>query len=248
MTVKTLPQDRGICQAPPVETSHSPPEQQPLAHRNTSLSISPGNSNKKVPGNSRELYSYGVPKKRKILTCELFNKRFDEIRHYLGRNIGLNSAEREGILRLLRFYAYYGRVYPKASQIAGEEPELSPAMAAWRVEQGLGSPPRKSYGCSKRSFWRAIAKLREDDLVQVHNRYLHGRQISNCYRLDKLILCIVEWLLEHGKRYLNLLSMPREIFDALHIRNFWRLIWYAKVDLSKAVPLQPGLNQEGGTP
>ena len=225
MTVQTLPKDQGVCQAPPVETSHFTPGQQPLAHRNSSLSISSGRSNKKVPGNSRELYSYGVPIKRKILTCELYNKRFDEIRHYLDRNMGLTLAEREGILRLLRIYAYYGKVYPKASQIADD----------------FGNMIK---GCSKRSFWRAIAKLREDELITVHNRYLHGRQISNCYRLDKLILCLVEWLLEHGKRYLNLLSMPREIFDALHMTNFWRLIWYARVDLSKAVPVQIGLDHE----
>ena len=229
MLLKTLPQDRGSCQVPLEKSSHSPPEQQPLAYRNASLSIPPSNKDKRILGDSRELYSYGVPMKRKILTCELYNKRFDEIRHYLDRNLGLTLAEREGILRMLRIYAYYGRVYPKASQIADDFGNMVP-------------------GCSKRSFWRAIAKLREGGLVQVHNRYLHGRQISNCYRLDKLILCLVRWLLEHGTRYLNLLRLPRELFDALHMANFWRLIWYAKADLSKAVPVQPGLNQEGGTP
>ncbi|GAI67379.1 unnamed protein product [marine sediment metagenome] len=228
-TLKTIPKSQGVCQAPLVEISHSPPEQQTLAHRNASLSIPPSNKKEREPGNSRELYSYGVPMKRKILTCELYNKRFDEIRHYLDRNMGLTLAEREGILRLLRIYAYYGRVYPKASQIADD----------------FGNMIK---GCSKRSFWRAIAKLREDGLVQVHNRFLHGRQISNCYRLDKLILCLVRWLLEHGSRYLDLLRLPRELFDALHIQDFWRLIWCAKADLSKAVPVQPGLNQEGGTP
>ena len=217
-----------ICQDPPVEISHSPPEPQPLAHRNLSPLISSTDKKEREPGNSRDLYSYGVPMKRKILTVELFNKRFDEIRHYLDRNIGLTLAERDGILRMLRIYAYYGRVYPKASQIADDFGNMVP-------------------GCSKRSFWRAIAKLREDGLIQVRNRFLHGRQISNCYRLDKLILCLVRWLLEHGSRYLNLLKLPRELFDALHIQDFWRLIWSAKADLSKAVPVQPGLNQEGGT-
>ena len=197
-----------------------------MAHRNTSLSKTSDNRNQRVSGDSRDLYSYGVPMKRKVLTVGLYNKHFDEIRHYLAGNIGLTLAERDSILRMLRIYAYYGRVYPKASQIADDFGNMVP-------------------GCSKRSFWRAIAKLREDGLIQVHNRYLHGRQISNCYRLDKLILCLVRWLLEHGKRYL---SLPRELFDALHMANFWRLIWYAKVDLSKAVPVQPGLNQEGGTP
>ena len=227
--VTTLPKDQKICQAPRVETSHSPPGQQPLAHRNSSYPLSSDSiGTKKEPGTSRDLYSYGVPTRRKILTCELYNKRFDEIRHYLDRNIGLTLAERDGILRLLRIYAYYGRVYPKASQVADDFGNMVP-------------------GCSKRSFWRAIAKLREDGLVQVHNRYLHGRQISNCYRLDKLILCLVRWLLEHGPRYLNLLSLPRELCNALQIANFWRLIRSARVDLSKAVPVQLRLNQEGGT-
>ncbi|MBA7477899.1 hypothetical protein ES707_13314 [subsurface metagenome] len=223
MTVKIIPKNQGICQAPPVKISHSPPEQQPLAHRNASLSEYPGNKEKRVPKDSRDLYSYGVPTSRKILTVELYNKRFDEIRHYLDRNIGLTLAERDGILRMLRIYAYYGRVYPKASQIADDFGNMIP-------------------GCSKRSFWRAVAKLREDGLIQVRNRFLHGRQISNCYRLDKLILCLVRWLLEHGSRYLNLLKLPRELYDALHIQDFWRLIWCAKADLSKAVPVQPGLN------
>ena len=129
-----------ICQAPPGKIIHSPPDQKPLAHRNAPLSILPGNRGKKVPGDSRELYSYGVPTSRKILTCELY--------------------------------------------------------------------------------------------------------ISNCYRLDKLILCLVRWLLEHGSRYLNLNKLARELYDALHGANFWRLIWSAKADLSKATPI---LNQEGGT-
>jgi len=167
--------------------------------------------------------------KRKMLTCELYTRRFDEIRNYLDRNIGLTTAEREGILRMLRIYAYYGRVYPKASQIASDFGHMIP-------------------GCSKRSFWRGIAKLREGGLVQVRNRYLHGRQISNCYRLDKLILCLVKFLLEHGNRYLGLLKLPRELFDAISMPNFWRLIRLAKVDLSKAVPVKIALNQEGGTP
>ena len=229
MTVNTLPKEKVICQVPPEKISYPPPEQQPLAHRNASLLKYPGDKKEREPGDSRDLYSYGVPMKRKILTVELYIKRFDEIRHYLEQNIGLTLAERDGILRMLRIYAYYGRVYPKASQIADDFGNMIP-------------------GCSKRSFWRAIAKLREDGLIQVRNRFLHGRQISNCYRLDKLILCLVRWLLEHGSRYLNLLKLPRELFDALHIQNFWRLIWCAKADLSKAVPVQPGLNQEGGTP
>ncbi|MBA7523846.1 hypothetical protein ES705_15980 [subsurface metagenome] len=207
---------------PVTKVCQAPPGQKTLAHRNLPLSNSYYRSRKRLPGTTRDLYSYGVPMPRKLLTVELYNRRFDEIRRYLADNIGLTLAERESILRLLRIYAYYGRVYPKASQIADD----------------FGNMMK---GCSKRSFWRAIAKLREDGMIQVCHRYLHGRQISNCYRLDKLILCLVRCLLEHGKRYLNLVALARELFDALHIPDFWRLIWSAKVDLCKAVPIkEPG--------
>ena len=217
-----------------------------MAHRNASLSIPPEKEDRTLPDLEREPYSYGVPSSRKILTIELFLNRLPEIKYYLDRYVGLNPAEIEVSVRLIRFYAYYGKVYPKASQIA-QEPELSPAMAEWREDQGLGSLPRKSYGCSIRTHWRTIFKLREAGLIEVKNRFLHGRQISNCYRLDKLILCIVRWLLEHGKRNLNLLKLPWDIFDALHLKDFWRVIWYAKVDLSKAVPVKIPI-QEGCTP
>ncbi|MBA7546576.1 hypothetical protein ES705_38968 [subsurface metagenome] len=195
-----------------------------VAHRNASL------SNIRSSSILNNLWSYGVPTSKKILTVDLFIKRYDEIRRYLAQGVGLTPSEREAILRLLRIYCYYGRVYPKASQIAEEEPELSPAMAAWRVDQGLGSPPRKSYDCSKRSFWRAIAKLREGGFIQVGNRFLHGRQISNTYRLDKLVICLVRYLMEHGSRYLGKIS--RQLLDNLANPAFWRLIYQAKVNLA----------------
>lgn len=209
MTLKTIPQDQEICQVPPVKIPHSPPDQQPLAHRNASPSSSP--DSKKVPGNSRDLWSYGVPVNKKILTIDLYFKRFDQIRRFLEQQVGLTLAEREGILRLLRIYCYYGKVYPKAEQIADD----------------FGNMVK---GCSKRSFWRAIAKLREDDFIQVGNRFLHGRQISNSYRLDKLVICLVRYLMEHGSRYLGKIS--RQLLDKLVSPEFWRLIRQAKVNLA----------------
>ena len=152
-----------------------------------------------------------MPADKKILTIELFIKRFDEIRRFLEQRAGLTIAEREAVLRLLRIYCYYGRVYPKAEQIADD----------------FGNMTK---GCSKRSFWRAIYKLREDGLVQVHNRYLHGRQISNTYRLDKLVICLVRYLMEHGCRYLGKIS--RQLLNNLAIPGFWRLIRQAKVNLA----------------
>lgn len=159
---------------------------------------------------SRDLFTYGVPPEKKLLTVDLYNRRFYLVRHYLDY-IGLTLAERAGILRMLRIYAYYGRVYPKASQISDDFGNMVP-------------------GCSKRSFWRAIAKLREDGLIQVYNRFLHGRQISNCYRLDKLIVCLVRFLMEHSGLVLGAIS--RQLRDALVNPKFWRLIQGAMVNLS----------------
>ncbi|MBA7513523.1 hypothetical protein ES705_05539 [subsurface metagenome] len=179
----------------------------PVAHRNASLHSTYDLSNKDYGS----LWSYGVPSSKKILTVELYIKRFDQIRYFLIQSAGLTLSEREAILRLLRIYCYYGRVYPKAEQIADD----------------FGNMTR---GCSKRSFWRAIAKLREDGFIQVGNRFLHGRQISNCYRLDKLVICLVRYLMEHGSRYLGKIS--RQLLDSLANPDFWRLIHQAKVNLA----------------
>ncbi|GAI35243.1 unnamed protein product, partial [marine sediment metagenome] len=76
------------------------------------------------------------------------------------RKMKLTTAEREVTLRLLRFWAYYGNVYPKASTVAAEP------------------------GCSKATFWRTIALLERLGLMRRINRYVirpHA-QISNLYR------------------------------------------------------------------
>ena len=216
MTTATTPPSTTTLSKEPIYCQ-PPPTKKTLAHRNDTIS---GSNPIRSQSTNLDLYSYGVPMRRKILTVELYNKRFHEIRNYLAGNLGLTLAEREGILRLLRLYAYYGRVYPKASQIADD----------------FGNMVK---GCSKRSFWRAIAKLRDGGMIQVRHRFLHGRQISNCYRLDKLILCLVRWLLEHSTHYLKLGTLAKEHFNALHVSNFWRLIWSANVDLCKALTIQP---------
>ena len=174
---------------------------QSMAHCNPSLPFK-----KPFKEDNQDLLAYGVPPDKKLLTVDLYNRHFYLIRRYLGW-IGLTTSEREAILRLLRFYCYYGRVYPKAAQISNE---------------GLG--------CSKRSFWRAIAILREADLIRVYNRFLHGRQISNCYRLDKLIVCLVRFLMEHSGSVLG--SISRQLHDALVNPQFWRLIPGANINLS----------------
>ena len=178
---------------------------QDMAHRKPSTYPSSNNTT----GDKDRFWSYGVPSGRRILTPGLFNKRFDQIRRYLV-SIGLTTADREAILRLLRLYCYYGRVYPKAAQIA-QDP-----------------------GCSKRSFWRAIAKLDSMGLIEVANRFYQGRQISNCYRLDKLVVILARFLAEHGCQFAGFALYVVKCFGA----GFWHSIGAARVRLVDPVPIQ----------
>lgn len=185
------------------------PTLKPLAHRN-SLSPYPYNGN---PSNNNVLLdhlTYGVPTKRRILTPGIFNKRFDRIRHYLF-SMGLTPAEREIALKLLRLYTYYGRLYPKANYFADYP------------------------GCSKRTFWRAVAKLEALGVLERIHRYLHHLQISNAYRIDKLVVILARYLAEHGCQFKD--KFTRLL---LHRTNtaFWRTIWTATVRLRDPIPVQ----------
>ena len=106
-------------------------------------------------------------------------KKCDTIRGCLEGLLGFTCAEREVVLRLLRFNSYYKDVYPKASTVCSEP------------------------GCSKRTFWRVMRKLQDAGLVQVVNRYVirEHSQISNLYRLHKLLILLVRWLAEQGQRF-----------------------------------------------
>ncbi len=122
---------------------------------------------------------HGVSPSERLINRELYIKRFDRIRECLVVHLGLTCAQREVVLRLLRLWAYYGLVYPKASQVA----ELP--------------------GCSTATFWRTVRLLRDANLIQVINRFLirpHA-QISNIYRLDELAKLIFRYLQEHGQAY-----------------------------------------------
>ena len=138
---------------------------------------------------------YGVSRSRRILTPGLLLKKFDSIRDCLQYAIGLTTAQREATLRLLRYWAYYGHVYVKEAQVTSEP------------------------GCSKATYWRTIRLLRDLGLVQVTNRFVirpHA-QISNLYRLDRLILRLARYLAEHGQRFREkwlqpLLSISGAIF------------------------------------
>ncbi len=152
---------------------------------------------------------YGVPQTRRILTMGMFHKNHDEILHQLTW-LGLETRERDAIFKLLELFIYYGKVYPKAADIADQ-----------------------AY-ISKRTFWRAIGKLRELGVVEVLNRYAKHRQISNLYRLDKLVLLLARILAEHGHNLgnfgINLVSL---------LAHFWQEIWSVEINLSLTAPVKP---------
>ncbi|MBA7659674.1 hypothetical protein ES703_67661 [subsurface metagenome] len=182
--------------------------QKPLAQRNSSTYL-PKNTPPYNSDTILERLTYGVPTERRLLSPGIFNKKFDRIRDYLV-TIDLTPSERQIVLQLLRLYAYYGKVYPKAS-------EFSPLP-----------------GSSIRTFWRAVAKLEELGLVDRINRYLHHLQISNAYRLDKLILILARWLAEHGYPFTDKFTLA---ILRLTDRSFWRIIGTIKVRLRDSKPV-----------
>lgn len=138
---------------------------------------------------------YGVSRTYRVLSPQLLLRKWNYIRSFMEDTLDLAPAQRTVIFRLLTLWAYYGSVYPKESQVT-EDP-----------------------GCSKATFWRTIRLLKELGLVHVINRYVirpHA-QISNLYRLDKLVLVIARYLAEHGAGFLEkwlkpYLAMPGSLF------------------------------------
>lgn len=181
---------------------------QPLAHRKA-ISDIPSLNGRPIEDTLLLRLTYGVPTERRLLTPGIFNKRFDRIRDYLS-GIGLTPAERQVALNLLRLYCYYGKVYPKATCFTEER------------------------GCSRRTFWRAVAKLEELGLLDRINRYLHHLQISNAYRLDKLIVILTRLLSEHGHPFTDKFTLALLKFTD---RQFWRTIWTARIRLRDPEPV-----------
>ncbi len=143
---------------------------------------------------------YGVSPAFRVLSPQVLLKRFDHVRDCLQDVLGLTGSQREAVLRLLRIFAYYGQVYPKASLIAAQP------------------------GCSKATYWRTIRHLEALGLIEVINRYIvrpHA-QISNLYRLDRLIILIARYLAEHGVHFAERWLEP---YLAMAGSIFWRLAW-----------------------
>ncbi len=212
MTTTIIDQEETSCQPPtgtPPYFSPTPDERtippQPTAHRNP---LSPDNNKIYYKKGIEIEKRYGVPQTRRILTMGMFHKHHHDIRHQLVR-LGLETRERDAIFKLLELYIYYGKVYPKAADIADQ-----------------------TY-ISKRTFWRAIGKLREIGAVEVLNRYVNHRQISNCYRLDKLVVMLARYLAEHGH------NIGKWALDLIcFFKQFWSEIWDADINLSLTAPIK----------
>jgi len=143
---------------------------------------------------------YGVSRSYRVLSPQLLLKKYDYVRACLAETLGLTVAQREVALRLLRLWAYYGQVYPKEAQVTGDP------------------------GCSKSTYWRTVRILRELGLVHVINRYVirpHA-QISNLYRLDRLVLLIARYLAEHGTGFFE---KWLKTYLSMSGRLFWTLIY-----------------------
>ena len=138
---------------------------------------------------------YGVSRNDRVLSKGVLLKRFNQVRRCLSDVVGLSTSECEATLRLLRLWAYYGEVYPKASQVCSEP------------------------GCSKATFWRTVAYLQDIALIDVVSRFIirpHA-QISNLYLLKGLIIVIARYLAEHGQAFREkwlepYLVMPGHLF------------------------------------
>lgn len=154
---------------------------------------------------------YGVSSSHRVLSKGLFLKRFDQVRSCLSDVLALSTCEREATLRLLRLWAYYGKVYPKASQVCSEP------------------------GCSKATFWRTVAYLKDLGLIDVIPRFLirpHA-QISNLYLLKKLIIVIARYLAEHGTAFQEKWLVPYLVMPA---SLFWRSHFAALQPLGVPLP------------
>lgn len=142
---------------------------------------------------------YGVSSSHRLFSPQMFVKKFDYIRDCLRYCLGLSVAQREIALRLLRYWAYYGYVYPKAAQVCSDP------------------------GCSKATYWRTVRLLQDEGLITVVNRFVirpHA-QISNLYRLDRLVQLIARYLAEH------IAHVWPDWFDSiLHLTwfEFWNII------------------------
>lgn len=170
--------------------------------------------------NNSSRVPYGVS--RPLLTPGLLIKRHERIRAFMEGTLNLTQTQAEVCLRLVRTYSYYGVVYPKATQVA-YAPNRE-AEARYGIINPRSSVVTGDRGCSVATFWRTIRKLEDSGLLVVTNRYINRShaQISNLYRLDKLIMAIVRYLAEHGTKFVSKYLEP---YLQLPGSIFWRVLF-----------------------
>ncbi len=227
MTLSTLEQRSPSCQVltgqkcpedekEPVSSESlplPPPSAQSTAHHNALSPVVDKIYFKK--GIERER-RYGVPSTYRILTMGNYHKHHADINTMLRVVLGLENRERSAIFCLLRLFLYYGKVYPKAADVAEQE------------------------YISKRTFWRAMEKLRDLGVLEVINRYINHKQISNLYRLDKLVVMIARFIAEHHPTIFGDFGDNLTSF----FRSFWDEIWDTDINLSLPAPVK--LSAAGG--
>ncbi|MBA7524813.1 hypothetical protein ES705_16957 [subsurface metagenome] len=225
MTISTIAHKSPVCQGPPASEvglpklppayDESSPSPLSTAHHNA-LSNYSGNiySKRGIEVEKR----YGVPQTYRILTMGNYHKHHDDINTMLRVVCGLENRERVAIFCLFRLFLYYGKVYPKAADVADQE------------------------YISKRTVWRAIGKLRDLGVVEVINRYVKHKQISNLYRLDKLVVMIARFISEHHPTIFGHFGDKLTSF----FRSFWDEIWDADINLSLGAPVKFILAGAGG--
>lgn len=175
-----------------------------MTHHKVSLS----RNHKMIVSYSKYVYgTYGVSSSYRVLTKGLFHKRFDQVRDCLQYVLRLPTCKRSIVLELLRLWSYYGEVYPKAQQVALE-----------------------SYS-SKSTFWRTVLYMEKAGLLKRIPRYVlrpHA-QISNLYRLDKLLILIARYLAEHGTAFYEKWLKP---YLTIPGSQFWtKTIWLKQLEL-----------------
>ncbi|MBA7554139.1 hypothetical protein ES705_46751 [subsurface metagenome] len=164
---------------------------------------------------------YGVPQPYRILTMGNYHKHHHDINNMLRVVLGLENRERSAVFCLLRLFLYYGKVYPKAADVADQE------------------------YISKRTFWRAINKLREMGVLEVINRYIKHRQISNLYRIDKLVLMIATYIAEHHLGLFINDALGKYALKMVDLFRSWDQLWDADINLSLPAPVKFGLSGGG---
>ena len=226
MTLSTIAQQSHTCQDLPDQKF---PKDEPDGSESLSFLSPPPQStahHNSLPKHLNTIYykkgieiekRYGVPQSHRILTMGNYHKHHDNINTMLRVVCELENRERSAVFCLLRLFFYYGQVYPKAADVSEQE------------------------YISKRTFWRAIGKLREMGVVEVINRYLNHKQISNLYRIDKLVLMIARFIAEHHPTGFGDFGDKLTSF----FRSFWDEIWDADINLSLTAPVKIALGGGG---